>query len=99
MTTLIVAVTGTAILTLIGVLARPWLIENGWIFGPDRDAKGMGTATANALGQIEALFQPSVEHVLEWRQHEEAWILASQPVAADDPDPDSDPGPGFRSSL
>ncbi len=74
--------------------ARPWLIRNGWLFGPGHDGRPMGTATANALGEIEALFQPAVGHILEWRHEEDAARLASRPV----PTEDADPVPSFGTS-
>jgi hypothetical protein len=42
------------------VIARPWLVERGWMFPPG----GRGSISKAAMN-VATVFEPEVEHVLE----------------------------------
>ncbi len=71
------------------VRVRRWLIDHDWLFDVNDDRRALGVAAANALAEIESLYVPSVEHVLEFRRNEEAWDRFLQPGSAEPLEPPS----------
>lgn len=70
--------------------AYRWMIERGWLFDPHDPRRPMGAAAANALATIEGLYDPSAQHIVEFRQGEVAWLEALRAGIPDDPDPTDD---------
>ena len=71
--------------------AYHWMIDRGWLFDPHDPRRPMGVAAANALASIEGLYDPSAQHIVEFRRGEVAWQQFLQAGIPDDPDPASEP--------
>jgi hypothetical protein len=57
-----------------------WMEWNGWIYW--RKSKGTSSRTGNAFLEIQSMFEPGKEHVIEARQE-----IKRQTQAAGDPPP------------
>ncbi|MDH4117375.1 MAG: hypothetical protein OEX04_06730 [Acidimicrobiia bacterium] len=80
---------GVAVLASIVHRLLRLLDRQGWIFYGTEPRRPIGYRTAMALMEFETLFNPPVEHVLEYRRHGDLWI---QVGSADDPDGRGDEG-------
>ena len=73
--------------------AYHWMIDRGWLFDPRDPRRPMGAAAANALATIEGLYDPSAQHIVEFRHGEVAWQHFLRAGIPDDPDPSTDDHP------
>lgn len=62
-----------AAVTVLHVVLR-WMDRRGWIFYGSEATAPIGTRSAMALMEFETLFNPAVEHVLEYRRHGDMWV-------------------------
>jgi hypothetical protein len=62
-----------------------WMDRRGWIFYGSESSSPIGARSAMALMEFETLFNPAIEHVLEYRRHGDQWI---QVTSGDDPEPE-----------
>ena len=68
-----------------------WMGRRGWIFyGSERTAP-LGSRSATALMELDSLFTPAVEHVIEYRRYGDLW---SKPGDADGGRPPAPEPPG-----
>lgn len=77
--------------------AYHWMVDRGWLFDPHDPRRPKGAAAANALAAIEGLYDPSAQHIVEFRRGEVAWQQFLQAGVPNDPDPvtdDPDSGSG-----
>jgi hypothetical protein len=72
-----IALLGVGLAGLIHLLLT-WMDGHGWIFY--RSTAPLGTRTANALMEFESLFNPAIEHVIEYRRHGNEWVEVSVPA-------------------
>lgn len=64
---------------------RPWLQDHGWVF-----PKGESGSAGAALLHIQTLVNPSVQHVIEWQETEDARRLEAESGAPGVPDDDEE---------
>jgi hypothetical protein len=62
-----------------------WLGRRGWIFSGSERTAPLGSGSAIALMELDSLFSPAVEHVIEYRRHGDLW---PQPGDVDGEDDD-----------
>jgi hypothetical protein len=60
--------------------ASRWLGRRGWIFSGSERTAPLGSRSAIALMELDSLFSPAVEHVIEYRRYGDLW---PQPGDAD----------------
>lgn len=69
-----------ALIVLIAYTVRRvlrWMGHRGWIFYGRQPTRPIGSRSAMALLEFETLFNPAVEHVLEYRRHGDLWVQES----------------------
>jgi hypothetical protein len=79
---LIVAVAGLTHLSL------KWMGRRGWIFYGSEPTRPLGVRTAYAMMEFDTLFNPPVEHVIEYRRHGDLWVQQAPGEGGDDGDGD-----------
>jgi hypothetical protein len=55
-------------------LVLRWMGRRGWIFYGSEPTRPMGVRTAYAMMEFDTLFNPPVEHVIEYRRHGDLWV-------------------------
>lgn len=73
--------------------AHRWMVDRGWLFDPHDPRRPMGAAAANALATIEGLYDPSAQHIVEFRRGEVAWQQFLRAGIPDELDPSSEDHP------
>ncbi len=58
----------------VGHLVLQWMGGRGWIFYGEEHSAPLGSRSAMALMEFEALLNPSIEHVIEYRRNGDQWV-------------------------
>lgn len=70
------ALVGLVVVALVAALhvTLKWMSRRGWIFYGGETPAPIGSRSAMALMEFESLFNPPIEHVLEYRRHGDLWV-------------------------
>jgi hypothetical protein len=61
----------------LGHVVLQWMGRRGWIFYGDEHSAPLGSRSAMALMEFETIFNPPIEHVIEYRRHGDLWVQES----------------------